>query len=1006
MCIKLVIRNLFLTFLLLFIGASSFSQLPFTFERLNTESGLPTNTIKGLQFDEKHRFLWIATESGIVRYNGHNVQSFGDLEEKSILSNRVVYFTIATNGSLFGKFVDATSFSIKENDVIIGKTTSIDNSLNEFIENKYNVNLSKIKTNYKSLYFKTFKINNIIFSINEDYLLRFNNTTVDTLLTFNSKVQSFQIGDRLYIIDEKNILSEVLLNNIANASSKVLVKKVFHSEKFFKISTDVKVFQDLPMDDIFIIIDQKLYRISLIDNNFSFELILDNLPIAEFYKFVQFDKITQTIYIGTDNRGVLVCRPKYFNRILPNKTLLNTSTSAYAQVLLKNGNIQVNDGPIFGSAKLLSPIIFDKKSETNTFISSKNVLYFTNEDGIVEYDLINNKVLNKFKDFTRRNAFIEVNNTMYAINGREVIKKNNLNEWISVIKFSWVPTNFMVFDVKQENAQELLVATTDGMYKYNLEKNTFNLFYRDKSKANFRSIYKMDDYFLLGTYGGGVYMYKQDTIKKMPLDPNGYLKYVHCFIEDDEHNIWASSNKGLFRSPKQSVKDFWNFGPGKIKYRYFGKIDGIDVLEMNGGCSPCAIKLPNGYFSIPGIDGLIQFDPNNLNKTNYLNIKPNVYLDKIIIDDNITSFEDFNKALSRKIKSIDFQLGISGMLSEENVVVEYKFALDENWKRISIKNPNIHLDKTSFGQNELYLRWRNTANDDFGSIDYPFYVNYPNAVHPLMILAYFLIIILLIYLYVRIKTSIFQKRQKELEFEVNDKTKSLLSINKYLTARNQAKEQVLAIMNHDVLTPLKYMHMTANSIKEKILDADLKKSIQQIANTSKELEYLTRNMLNWVKFDNTNKLLNSQEEDINKLIYDLVDFITPFIGGKNIALENSIPINTKINNWPEALRVLMYNILMNAIKSTEKGNIHISLEESKSGYIIKVKDTGVGMSSSMAKYLMTGKSKDEVENMPKYKKGNGVGYQIIRNIVKLMKAKLMIESKENHGTTVSIFFVS
>ena len=1006
MRIKLVIKSSLFTLLLLLIGAYSFSQLPYTFERLNTESGLPTNTIKGLQFDEKNRFLWIATESGIVRYNGHNVQSFGDQEEKSILSNRVVYFTISNNGTLFGKFVDATSFSIKENDVIIGKTTSIDNNLNEFIENKYNVNLSKIKTNYKSLDFKTFKINNVIFSINEDYLLRFNNTTVDTILSFDRKVQSFQIGDKLYIIDKKNILSEVLLNNTSNSSSKVIVKKVDRSEKYFKIGIDVKVFQDLPMDDVFIITDQKLYRISLIDNNFSFELVLDNLPISEYYKFVQFDKITQTIYIGTDNRGVLVCRPKYFNRILPNNTLLNTSTSAYAQVLLKNGNIQVNDGAIFGSAKLSSSIIFDKKSETNTFISSKNILYFTNEDGIVEYDLTNNKVINKFKDFTRRNAFIEVNNTMYAINGREVIKKNNLNEWFSVIKFSWIPTNFMVYDVKQENDQELLVATTDGMYKYNLNKNTFKLFYRDKSKANFRSIYKMDDYFLLGTYGGGVYMYKQDTIKKMPLDPNGYLKYVHCFIEDDEHNIWASSNKGLFRSPKQSVKDFWNFGPGKIAFRYFGKIDGIDVLEMNGGCSPCAIKLPNGDFSIPGIDGLIQFNPDNLNKLNYLNIKPNVYLDKIIIDNKITSFEDFNKALSRKTKSIDFQLGISGMLSEENVIVEYKFGLNENWKRITIKNPNIHLDKTSFGQNDLYLRWRNTASADFGSIDYPFYVNYPNAVHPLMILVYFLIIILLIYLYVRIKTAIYHKRQKELESEVNLKTKSLTSINKYLTERNQAKEQVLAIMNHDVLTPLKYLHMTANSINEKIVDADLKKSIQQIASTSKELEYLTRNMLNWVKFDNTNKLLNSQEVDIHKLIYDLIDFITPFIEGKDIILENKIPIDTKIKNWPEALRVLMYNILMNAIKSTEKGNIHISLEESKSGYIIKVKDTGVGMSSSMAKYLMTGKSKDEVENMPKYKKGNGVGYQIIRNIVKLMKAKLMIESKENHGTTVSIFFVS
>jgi signal transduction histidine kinase len=97
---------------------------------------------------------------------------------------------------------------------------------------------------------------------------------------------------------------------------------------------------------------------------------------------------------------------------------------------------------------------------------------------------------------------------------------------------------------------------------------------------------------------------------------------------------------------------------------------------------------------------------------------------------------------------------------------------------------------------------------------------------------------------------------------------------------------------------------------------------------------------------------------------------------------------------------------MNAIKSTEKGSIIISIEQSKSGYAIKITDTGVGMSNSMAKYLVTGKSKDEVEHLPKYKKGSGVGFQIIRNIIKLMKAKLEIDSKENVGTTVSISFLN
>ena len=988
------------------IGATTFAQLPYTFERLNTETGLPTNTIKGLQFDEKNRFLWIATESGIVRYNGHNVQSFGDQEENSILNNRVVYFTKSEKGNLFGKFVDATSFSINNNNVLIGKTSLKNNNLNEFIEDKYQLKLSKSNPVIFSALFKTYKINNELFSVNDGYLFRFKSNKIDTLLSLDENAQVFQMGNRLFLIDENNILSEIKLKNdrFKNSSS-VIIEKEVHSEKYFKKGELVKVFQDLPLEDAYIIIANKVYRIKYDSYGFNFELLIDALPFNEYYKFIQFDKATQAIYLGTDNRGVIVCRPKFFNRVLPNNTLLNTSASAYAQVLLKNGNIQVNDGPIFGSAKTASPLVFDKKSGPGTFISSNNILYFTNADGIVEYDLNKNKIIKKNKsDFTNRNAFIELDSIIYSINDRGVIKKHSNNEWVSVLNFKTTPLNFIVYDIKRENFKDLLVATSDGMYKYNVEKNSFKLFYRDRSKANFRSIYKMDNYYLLGTYGGGVYMYKQDTIKKMPLDPSGYLKYAHCFIEDEEQNIWASSNKGLFRSPRQSLIDFWKFGPGKIAFRYFGKLDGIDILEMNGGCSPCAIKLPNGDISIPGIDGLIQFNPNYLNKLNYLNIKPNVYIDKIIIDNQITSLEIFSQPLSRKTKSIDFYLGISGMLSQENVIVEYKFGINEIWKRIAIGSPIIHLDKTSFGQNELYLRWRNTANSEFGSIDYPFYVNYPNALHPLMIFVYLLIIILLIYIYVRIKTAIYQKRQIELEAEVNSKTKSLLSMNKYLTARNQAKEQVLAIMNHDVLTPLKYLHLTANSINEKIEDVDLKKSIHQIATTSKELEYLTRNMLNWVKFDNTNKLLNSQDVDLHKLIHDLVDFITPFIGEKEIRIENNIPLNTTIKNWPDALRVLMYNFLMNAIKSTEQGVIAISIENRSNSYTIKIQDTGLGMSPSMAKFLITGKSKDEVENLPKYKKGNGVGYQIIRNIIKLMKARFDIESEENVGTTINLYF--
>jgi ligand-binding sensor domain-containing protein len=72
---KYFIRSIILGLFLICFSTTE-AQLQYNFERINTDNGLPTNAIKGLQFDEKNRFLWIATESGIVRYNGHDIQSF------------------------------------------------------------------------------------------------------------------------------------------------------------------------------------------------------------------------------------------------------------------------------------------------------------------------------------------------------------------------------------------------------------------------------------------------------------------------------------------------------------------------------------------------------------------------------------------------------------------------------------------------------------------------------------------------------------------------------------------------------------------------------------------------------------------------------------------------------------------------------------------------------------------------------------------------------------------
>jgi signal transduction histidine kinase len=495
-------------------------------------------------------------------------------------------------------------------------------------------------------------------------------------------------------------------------------------------------------------------------------------------------------------------------------------------------------------------------------------------------------------------------------------------------------------------------------------------------------------------------MYYKDAIKKVPLDQNSYLNYTHCFIQDNKGNVWASTNKGLFMSPAQSLIDFWNKGPGNIKFKYFGKNEGIDQLEMNGGCNPCAIKMRNGNFSLPGIDGLIQFNPDSLPE---MNIQPKVYIDKLLVDGGLINLDEFNNEFTSGVKNLEVQLGISGMLSQENIMLEYKFDNDQ-WVRLNVKNPIIKYSNPAYGKHTFSIRLRNTMNDKWEQVQYPFTIQYPWTLNPYMYIVYFLLIVGMVLLYIRFKTLIYQRRQNILEKEVDAKTASLNNLNEYLLKRNQAKDHVIAIMNHDILTPLKYLHITAKNIAETTKDEIAKSSIKQIARTSKELEYLTSNMLNWVKFDNIETLPFKQTVDLYTLVNDLIEFVEPFKQNENLKIINSIQEDLMIQNRPDSLRVLLYNIIVNSINNTYKGEIRVSYTTTNKGYAISVADTGVGMNESMVEFLLKGNSKDEVEQIPKLKKGNGVGFQIIRNIVHLMNAHLEIESFENRGTTVTINF--
>lgn len=978
------------------------AQQNYVLERLNSENGLPTNAVKGLQFDEKNRFLWVATESGIVRYNGHGFQSFGNTSTNEQLNGRIVFFEKAVNGTLFGKLIDETVFKIKDNKAVIDSTVKKISWQHEYLKYKYGLKNLVYNGSFNILDYYDYKINNFYYFITDDKLQVLRNNKIDTLVNLKISTQGFIINNRFLLLQSDGVIKEIISKQNGDVKLYSISNLASRYKQFEYFPSQIRVFQNGANKKVYILIGNALYTLVNKGNSFSLDIIIDKLPKNEFIRYLQIDPVTSAIYLGTDNRGVIIAYPKYFNRILPNNLKEGVSTSTYAQFELNNGNIQINTGQVFGNSKANAALVFKNPSETNILKTKDNRLFFTNTNGIIEYDLLKNTTISSTKkEFVNRNSFVEIGDSIFAFNEFGVILKKPNKSWGLILKFKKAPFNFIVYNITYLGNNEILLATTDGLYKYLVKENIFKRIFKDKTNANFRSIYNLGGYYLLGTYGGGIYMYKNDTIKQLPLDQNQYLKFAHCFIEDNQNRIWASSNKGLFMSPKQSLIDFWNIGPGKIVYKYYGKLEGIDILEMNGGCSPCAIKLKNGHFSFPGIDGLIQFNPSIFTENE---IVPNVYLDHLLIDDKFVNVNILNNIKS-KISKLTFELGISGMLTQENIRFEYKLDNQNIWVPIQIKNPLVNLENPSYGSHVLKVRVRSTFSSKWQNIEYEFYINYPWYLNPWMYLVYIILLIGLIYLFIYFKTLIYKRRQAFLETEVAIKTDSLNKINKVLQKRNEAKDHIIAIMNHDILTPLKYMHITAKNIAESNNDDQIKTSIKQIAKTSKELEYLTSNMLNWVKFDNIERLPRKQEFNLYFLVNDLVEFVQPFVQNKYLQIINEVQTETSISNWPDSLRVLLYNLLVNAIKATQSGNIRICYQNINGGYIITVKDTGIGMSKSMVEFLLKGKYDEFLDNHPKFKTGNGVGYQIIRNIVQLMNADLDIESIEHKGTSVNIVFL-
>ncbi|WMN11676.1 GAF domain-containing sensor histidine kinase [Marivirga salinae] len=234
--------------------------------------------------------------------------------------------------------------------------------------------------------------------------------------------------------------------------------------------------------------------------------------------------------------------------------------------------------------------------------------------------------------------------------------------------------------------------------------------------------------------------------------------------------------------------------------------------------------------------------------------------------------------------------------------------------------------------------------------------------------------------------------------ELRDKKNELQSKNEKLESLNDLNNRITSIISHDLKGPINSLRAYINS---KYIDSDSPKDLAQlfplVKSNLNSLNELVENLLEWSRSTND---VNFTEVKIKDLVFEVCYLFEGNALEKNNEIKCGVGDNVKVIADAAMLRFIMRNLINNALKFTENGEVNVEIEKLENKVKIKVIDSGVGISENLLERIKL-KDKKVSTKGTRNEKGTGLGLQLIREFLSIHKSELHIESEENKGSIFS-----
>jgi signal transduction histidine kinase/CheY-like chemotaxis protein len=237
--------------------------------------------------------------------------------------------------------------------------------------------------------------------------------------------------------------------------------------------------------------------------------------------------------------------------------------------------------------------------------------------------------------------------------------------------------------------------------------------------------------------------------------------------------------------------------------------------------------------------------------------------------------------------------------------------------------------------------------------------------------------------------------------ELREKNQSLHEAKEQAEQASQARSLFLAVMSHEIRTPLNGIMAMLELLDREPLTASQRESLELIKTSSSLLLHVISDILVFTRLQTGKVEFIPEPVVVNQLVQSLIDAQRARLQVDRKAvdcrLETGLEAQQRLMLDPYRLRQVLGNLLSNAAKFTDRGEIVVRLDYWQATLVIEVRDTGIGMTPEQIARLFQPFSQADASTVRQYG-GSGLGLAIIKELLDQSGGRIEVQSTPGEGS--------